>query len=280
MRCRHPRCPADGDEDHGFSCHWFDGLAAPSDWGTFRQVEGFEETVSRSRRIISLETQPMMEEIRENSTRVAAVADEIRRAIIRRELPQGTPLREVELAETYNVSRGTMREALRSLQEDGLVEVVPFRGASVPAMSARQAREVFSVRAELEPWGLRMAMEQQAFSEKDLRDIEGLLRQMDEYQTQGDVYHHAITDTQVHMMISERSGHALLVEIIRTLRWKTVLYQAQLVTQDTSHWAVLHAIRAGNPLEASNVLRQHILEAGERLTRTLSEPGRDRPAGE
>ena len=84
-------------------------------------------------------------------TLTATVADSIREGIFRGELHPGKPLREVELAEALDVSRGTVREALRQIQDESLVEVIPHRGAFVTNLTPKMADELHTIRALIEP---------------------------------------------------------------------------------------------------------------------------------
>jgi DNA-binding GntR family transcriptional regulator len=84
---------------------------------------------------------------------------DFRDAVLRGDYPPGSQLSEVALAESLGVSRGTVREALRTLAESGLVEVFPHRGAFVPALTIQRAKEIYSLRMVLEPFAARLAYE-------------------------------------------------------------------------------------------------------------------------
>ncbi|MCP4536946.1 MAG: GntR family transcriptional regulator, partial [Chloroflexi bacterium] len=88
----------------------------------------------------------MVDQLVRPPTITKAVADTLREAILCGELEQGEPLREVELSQSLDVARGTLREALRMLQEDGLVETISHRGTFVTKLSARKVREVYTMR--------------------------------------------------------------------------------------------------------------------------------------
>src|SRR5215467_3279847 len=81
----------------------------------------------------------------------SAVADRLREEIIRGTIPEGAQLRQDAIAMQYHVSRVPVREALRQLDAEGLITIVPNRGAMVPALSATHVEELFTVRALLEP---------------------------------------------------------------------------------------------------------------------------------
>src|SRR5262249_56436032 len=81
----------------------------------------------------------------------SAVADKLRDQIIRGEIAEGTQLRQDAIAMQYHVSRIPVREALRQLDAEGLITIVPNRGAIVPALSPTDIEELFTIRALLEP---------------------------------------------------------------------------------------------------------------------------------
>jgi DNA-binding GntR family transcriptional regulator len=83
-------------------------------------------------------------------TLLSAVTNALEEAIMRGEFPPGRAVHEVFLASRFKASRGTVREALRALSEQGLVEMHSRRGAAVPQLSPQRAREIFSLRAVLE----------------------------------------------------------------------------------------------------------------------------------
>jgi DNA-binding GntR family transcriptional regulator len=209
-------------------------------------------------------------------TLMAAVVERMREAIIRGDLPLGSPLREVELGKSLDVSRGTVREALRELQDEGLVEVFPHRGAFVTQLPPQKVREIYTLRALLEPYAVRLAIEHQAITPSDLAAFEAMLAHLAEMERRGETYAVVRTDAQFHLTICGRSGHQLLMEVLRNLQSKTMLlmlrvhlYGSDSQSEVDLHRAVLDALRGGDPIQAEIVLRQHITESGERLVARL-----------
>ncbi|WP_245905943.1 GntR family transcriptional regulator [Mycolicibacterium palauense] len=83
------------------------------------------------------------------------VADRLRHAIVSGVLPSGTHLTQVELAQTMNVSVTPVREALRELENEGLVDFDPFRGATVHAVALDELEEIYELRRVLVPLAIR-----------------------------------------------------------------------------------------------------------------------------
>ncbi len=87
------------------------------------------------------------------------IADQIGASIVSGSFSPGSRLREVELAQYFDVSRATIREALRHLEQRGLVRIQPQRGAHVTQLSAKELDDLFEVRASLLATGSRLAAE-------------------------------------------------------------------------------------------------------------------------
>ena len=106
---------------------------------------------------------------------VDVAVDALRAAILDGRLPPGQRLKEIPLAEQLGISRGPIREALRLLERDGLVELIPNRGALVPEVKALDVLEVYALRASLGSLALQKLMLENRFPEAELEhDLERL----------------------------------------------------------------------------------------------------------
>lgn len=90
----------------------------------------------------------------------ASPLEMLRERIARHELPPGVKLREAELAEEFGVSRARVREILGALEQRGLIERIPNRGAVVLRLNQKQALDLYNVREMLEALAIRLATEQ------------------------------------------------------------------------------------------------------------------------
>jgi DNA-binding GntR family transcriptional regulator len=201
-------------------------------------------------------------------TLTAVVADAIREALFRGEVCPGEPLREVELGQSLDVSRGTIREALRQLQEDGLVEIIPHRGAFVRKLSPQTAEELYTLGALLEPYAVRLALENKALAQR-LGDLE---------QQADATYETVKADVEFHHLICSRSDHHLLLEIFKGLQsltrlfvFNVQLYQSDAYSDEPSHYEIFKAIQAGDPEHAAETLRGHIEAVGVALLTRMEE---------
>lgn len=222
-----------------------------------------------------------MKQVDRPPTLVAAAADTIRLDILRGELLPGQSLPEVELSKTLNVSRGSVREALRLLQQDGLVEVFPYRGAFVAHLTPERVEEIYTLRCLLEPYAVRLSIDNQAFTGEDFQQMETLVRRLGELERSGDYSDAIETDMQFHDLICRRCNHGLLLDMLKNLQSLTVmfilntkLYRSDMVPDDVSHQAIFDGIMSGDAALAAEMVRKHITDAGSSLVKRMQEAER------
>jgi DNA-binding GntR family transcriptional regulator len=227
-----------------------------------------------------------------------ALVDELAAAIQARilngEIATGTRLPQEPLALEFGVSRTPVREALRKLQASGLVEVQPRRGAVVRRPSARDVREAYEVRAELEGLAAGLAASRIRDAElRRLREAQGLFRHSvasllawraraapdaapqteahDEWIAANDSFHLAIQDAA-----GNRRLRTTLTDLHRSfprdLTWIALAENARLHEENVAqHEAILAAIERHDPLESRRLMIEHVLTAGELVTRRFEE---------
>src|SRR5512136_1735553 len=121
-----------------------------------------------------------MKKVERAPTLATAAAKNVRDRILRGELLPGEALHQVELSNTLHISRGTLREAIRLLQSEGLVDIFPHRGAFVARLTSERVTEIYTLRALLESYAVRLALERDIYSEADFRRMKALVRQLGE----------------------------------------------------------------------------------------------------
>ena len=213
---------------------------------------------------------------------VERLAGAIQAQVLRGDVPVGTRLRQEALAEEFGVSRTPVREALRQLQATGLVELLPNRGAVVRGPSAREIREAYEVRAELEGLAARLAAER--ISDRDvvrLREAQALFRKSvttliarrarrpapwkDEsvWVRANDLFHQAILDAAGNGRLNDTIAD-LHRSFPRDLTWTALSQSSRLLEENVDqHDAILEAIERRDPEEARRRMVQHVRSAGE-----------------
>jgi DNA-binding GntR family transcriptional regulator len=138
------------------------------------------------------------------------VLAELRRRIVDAHYRPGERLTEERLAEDFGVSRNPVREALRVVEAEGFVEVQPRRGAVVATPAEDAMRDMFAVRALLEPLAARVAAERA--TDEDLAGLRTLLDQARAATEDGDLARVAELNTALHSRVFELSGNRWLVQ--------------------------------------------------------------------
>jgi DNA-binding GntR family transcriptional regulator len=215
---------------------------------------------------------------------VDRLASTINARVLNGDIARGTRLPQEALAAEFGVSRTPVREALRKLQASGVVELLPNRGAVVRGPSAREIRESYEVRTELE--GLAAELATTRIADADLlrlRDAEELFRtsvgqlvaglrrdgrdapwnEQDDWVRANDLFHHAIL---------EAAGNRRLAEIMddlrrsfpRELTWSALSANSRRLEDNVlQHGAILEAIERRDAPAARLRMIAHVRTAGE-----------------
>lgn len=207
----------------------------------------------------------------------SAVADKLRDQIIRGEIPEGAQLRQDAIATQYQVSRIPVREALRQLDAEGLISIVPNRGAIVPALSPADIEELFSIRALLEPEVLKLSIPR--LSEEDFVQAAAVLRKyVGELRREDHVSAWGRLNWQFHSILYSRANQPRSMAIIRNVNnsgeryTRLQLYLTQgMKRANEEHHQMLEFCRQGDVVAACDLLREHIRYAGESLKRVLEQ---------
>lgn len=197
----------------------------------------------------------------------ASVADFLSAAIMSGRFVPGQRLVEAELTSNLGVSRGPVREALRRLSAEGLIEIVPNRGAVVRRLSMEEALELFEIRTELEALAARRAAENM----KDARIREAFDRAIApiwsvtprhstvEYLQENQCFHAAVMAA---------SGNGQLVKLHQQLHLSLILAQISSSLSShvigaslNEHRMIASAIRARDVAAADQAIREHLQRA-------------------
>jgi len=207
----------------------------------------------------------------------SAVADKLREQIIRGEIPEGAQLRQDAIATQYQVSRIPVREALRQLDAEGLIAIVPNRGAIVPALSPSDIGELFSIRALLEPEVLKQSIPH--LTDDDPSDAEAVLREyVSELRRPDHLSAWGRLNWQFHSILYSRANQPRFMAIIRNVNnsgeryTRLQLYLTHGVKRaNEEHHQILEFCRQRDVTAACELLRIHILHAGDSLKEVLEQ---------
>lgn len=187
--------------------------------------------------------------------------DEIRQRIIDGRLTPGTRIVERELAAELQISRVPVREALRMLESEGFVQVVPRRGVVVKRMTRRDVEELFDVRQSLEVLATRRATERAGA--EDLARLRGALNRVSRAIDVGDAEAIGRGNEEFHDAIIELADNTLLASMLEPLQGRLHWLFRQNQNAEKllrEHRALYDAIASGDPERAAAQALAHVLE--------------------
>jgi DNA-binding GntR family transcriptional regulator len=206
------------------------------------------------------------------------VADRIRELIRKGLLKKGDRIIETELCDSLGISRTPLREALRILSSEGLIDVIPNKGAHVAQPSMRDVREMFEVMSILEGVCARVAAEK--MTDGKFAKIEKLHQKLEKHFAEKDAEKYLNANQDYHVLVQEMAGNKVLDEVVNGLRQKILLYRyRQLYQQDRfndsikEHRLLLDAFRARDPEAAEHLMKQHLIKQCDALVSLYRDRG-------
>ena len=185
------------------------------------------------------------------------VFNTLRDAILKGELEPGERLMEIQLAERLGVSRTPIREAIRKLELEGLVLMIPRKGAEVAKISEKSLRDV------LEELAAELAC--QRMDAEALKDLEDAQKAFIQAVESGETMTMAEADEHFHDVIYMGTGNTRLVQILNNLREQMYRYRLEYIKDAekrqillVEHESILRAIRSRHVAEAKEAVRAHI----------------------
>ncbi|AQS57849.1 GntR family transcriptional regulator [Desulforamulus ferrireducens] len=202
------------------------------------------------------------------------VFETLREAILSGKLEPGERLMEIQLAEEMGVSRTPVREAIRKLELEGFVVMIPRKGAYVAGISQKDVTDVFEVRAALEALAAGLAAERA--TDEEIEQLDRSLLAYSEQTIKQDINGIVKSDTDFHDLLYKCSRNARLETIITHLREiiqrvRTVSLSQPGRSRDAveEHRQIVDAIAERNVELAQNLAREHIYNAENSLLKSL-----------
>ena len=206
------------------------------------------------------------------------VLDAIRQAIIEGDLKPRERLMEIQLAEELGVSRTPIREALRKLELEGFIVMIPRKGAYVADISFKDIADVYEIRAALE--GLAAALAAERITDEELEEMERLLVGKAEAIAQNDMEKLVDVDTRFHELIYQASRNERLFNIINNLREQiqrcrttSLSVPGRMQQSLQEHRIITEAIQSRDTQYARQVAQEHIENAEHIMMESLKKDG-------
>jgi phosphonate utilization transcriptional regulator len=212
-------------------------------------------------------------EILQSQSLPMLVQKEIERMIVGGELAAGAKLSENTLALKLGVSRGPVREALRGLEQTGLVQLEKNRGVFVRQIAVEEAAEIFELRATFDQLAGRKLAEH--IEPARLKELTALIERMEKASARDDADAYHPLNLRFHDALIEFAGNRKMLHTYRRLvnelnlfRRHTLAQRDRLPASTREHRQIVEAIAARKPELAGQLLHDHVMASSARMRAT------------
>lgn len=207
------------------------------------------------------------------------VFNTLRQGILTGELKPGERLMEIHLANRLGVSRTPIREAIRKLELEGLVIMIPRRGAEVAQITEKNLRDVLEVRRALDAFAAGLACER--MDEECIHELNDAKIEFEKATKTKDAKIIAKADVKFHDIILMSTGNERLVQLVNNLAEQLYRYRFEYIKDEQSHKQLMEeheeiysSIVIGNKERASHAVQVHINNQEKSIINHLNEENR------
>ena len=203
------------------------------------------------------------------------VFNTLRQAILRGELKPGERLMEIQLANKLGVSRTPIREAIRKLELEGLVLMIPRKGAEVAEITEKSLRDVLEVRRALEELAVQLVCEK--ITQEQIEELKASAKEFQNTLKDGDITKIAEADVRFHDVIYMATDNQKLILLLNNLREQMYRYRMEYLKDRQSHSVlvreheeILNALCARDAEKALDVTIAHIERQRDHILNLLT----------
>jgi DNA-binding GntR family transcriptional regulator len=196
----------------------------------------------------------------------------IKQHILEGRFDEDAKLTEASLSEQLGISRSPIREALNSLEKEGLIHIEPRKGAFLKQFSPKEVEDLYNLREVLEAYAVRIA----EVTPKLIAALEGSIERSQNYLNENKKLDFMAEDVWFHNSIASASGNQALCKVLenvqnqlRLCRSKT--YKLSSSTAPSAHKAIVDALKESDRRFAVKAMRDHIIYVREQLLGSVSE---------
>ena len=200
------------------------------------------------------------------------VFNKIREDILNGRYKVKEELREVAIGEEMGVSRTPVREAFRQLELEGLIQIVPNKGAYVTGITAKDVRDIYVMRSLLEGLCARWATEN--ISKEQMEEMEENIFLSEFHASKGHTEQMAELDNRFHEIMYEACSSKMLEHALKDyhqyvlrVRKKTLSTQTRSTASNAEHRKIMEAIKAGDADMAEQLANKHMINAYENMVK-------------
>ena len=191
------------------------------------------------------------------------VFNTLRQASLRGELKPGERLMEIQLANKLGVSRTPIREAIRKLELEGLVLMIPRKGAEVAEITEKNMLDVLEVRRALEELAVKLACER--ITEEEIQELKDAADAFQKILSEKDITKIAEADEAFHDVIFKSTGNDRLIQLLNSLREQMYRYRLEYLKREEyhpqlleEHQQIIDRITRKDQSEAAELIDRHI----------------------
>lgn len=208
------------------------------------------------------------------------ICKEVERMILSGDMPPGERINETKIASVLGVSRAPVREALRQLESNGLLQIQTNKGMYVRDIKINEVNDLYDIRAALD--GLAGEKAAERIQEKDFEILESLIDEMAKCMSERDTEAYYRTNLEFHMAIVRLSQNQSLASIYESVCKQTSLFRmialslpGRLSISLEKHRKVIDALRRRDGSECARLMTKHNFEAKEVLTLAMKKKSKD-----
>ena len=191
------------------------------------------------------------------------VFNTLRQAILKGELKPGERLMEIALAERLGVSRTPIREAMRKLEQEGLVVMIPRRGAQVANITEKDLNDVLEVRIALENVAIEKACAR--MTEEEMRRLWLAAKEFEHTIAEGNLVKLAEADVAFHEVIYQASDNKRLIQVLNNMREQIYRYRVEYLKDENNyptlmkeHKDIVEGLVRKNKMQVTETMHQHV----------------------
>lgn len=200
------------------------------------------------------------------------VFNKLREDILSGKYQDHEELKEVAIGEELGVSRTPVREAFRQLELEGLIQIVPNKGAYVTGITAKDVKDIYMIRSSLEGMCARLATEN--ITEEQLEELEENVYLASFHASKGHMEQMTELDNRFHHILYEACDSKMLEKLLQDfhqyvmrIRKKTLSTKERGIASNEEHRQIMEAIKAKNPDEAQRLANLHMNNAYDNMVK-------------
>jgi len=208
----------------------------------------------------------------DNSKERQKIVEDLKAGIATGKLKPGERLVELPLSKAFGVTRSKVREALKKLEQDGFVRIIPNVGARVAEFSQKDIEHIYDLMSVLE--GLAVRVITPFLTDQQLKRIEMLVEKVEAAHKPTQFFE---LNNELHSFLIALTENDHLIKIadnfmfkIRCLNLQCLFSPGQMAAGVREHRKILEAIRARNAVKAEQLMRNHLLSAKNRLIKFIN----------